>query len=445
MAAARPPAADPLSWPQIARLGLAQMALGSVVVLMTSTLNRVMVVEIGLAASVPGALVALHFAVQLSRARVGFGSDVQARRTPWIVGGMAVLSAGGVGAALATALAATHRAAGLAAAAVAFVAIGLGVSAAGTSLLALLAERTAPARRAGAAALFWVMMIAGLAVTAGTAGSMLDPFSMQRLVGVTVAVSVTACTLTGVAVWGIEGRGRHAVGVSPVPHEAPFWTALRAVGRERATRDFAVFIFVAMLAYSTQDLILEPFAGLVFGLTPGQSTALGGMQHGGVLAGMIGAALLAPRVGTLRGWASVGCVVSAAALVALAASPLSGAVLALRAAVFSLGVANGAFCVGAIGSMMALTATGDGRTGLRMGVFGAAQAIAFGVGGFAGAAASDLARWLFVSPPVAYGAVFVGEAALFVVAARFAARTGVAARSLPLAERHGDPMLAALR
>jgi BCD family chlorophyll transporter-like MFS transporter len=56
--------------------------------------------------------VALHFAVQLSRAHVGFGSDAGARRTPWILGGMAVLGAGGIGAALATALMASRPTAG---------------------------------------------------------------------------------------------------------------------------------------------------------------------------------------------------------------------------------------------------------------------------------------------------------------------------------------------
>ena len=437
--------APPLTWGRIARLGLAQLALGSVVVLMTSTLNRVMVVELGLSASVPGALVALHFAVQLSRARVGFGSDGTARRTPWILGGMAALAIGGVAAALATALMASQPALGLVAAAAAFVVIGLGVSAAGTSLLALLAERVAPERRAGAAALFWVLMIAGLAVTAGTAGAMLDPFSMARLVGVTAGVSAVACLLTVVAVWGMEPRGAGALPAQAAPPAVPFREALATVWSEAPTRRFAMFIFVSILAYSAQDLILEPFAGVVFGLTPGESTAMGGMQHGGVLVGMIAAALLAPRVGTLRGWATAGCAVSAVALVALALSPLGGSTTALRAAVFVLGLANGAFCVGAIGSMMALTAAGDRRTGLRMGVFGAAQAVAYGAGGFAGAAARDLARRLLDSPSAAYGAVFVAEAALFLGAAYLASQTGVRARTLPLAERHGDSMLAALR
>ena len=84
----------PFGWGSIARLGLVQMALGAIVVLTTSTLNRVMVVELALPALLPGLLVALHYLVQIARPRMGHGSDVGGRRTPWIVGGMAVLAFG---------------------------------------------------------------------------------------------------------------------------------------------------------------------------------------------------------------------------------------------------------------------------------------------------------------------------------------------------------------
>ena len=103
---------DYLGWSAIVRIGLVQAAIGAVVVFTTSTLNRVMVVELGLAASVPGALVALHYALQALRPRWGHGSDSTRRRTPWIVGGMIVLGAGGVLAGWATALAQQAQAPG---------------------------------------------------------------------------------------------------------------------------------------------------------------------------------------------------------------------------------------------------------------------------------------------------------------------------------------------
>jgi BCD family chlorophyll transporter-like MFS transporter len=448
----------PLGWLGIARLGLVQAALGAIVVLTTATLNRVMVVELALPAMLPGALVALHYGVQVLRPRLGYGSDVSGRRTPWIVGGMALLVLGAVGAAAATAWMGSSPAGGIALAVVAFAVIGVGVGASGTSLLALLAKRVEPRRRPAAATIVWLMMIAGIAITATVAGKMLDPFSPARLVAVAGAVAGGAFLLTLLAVWGVEGRvAPSGSGPTAVPEQAgprvPFREALARVWAEPEARRFAVFVFVSMLAYSAQDLILEPFAGTVFGMTPGQSTALSGVQHGGVFAGMLlvailGTAIGGPRLGSMRGWAVGGCVASAAALAGLACAGLVGPAFPLRAAVFALGLANGAFAVAAIGSMMGLAGAGqERREGTRMGLWGAAQALAFGLGGFAGTVAVDLARHLMESPASAYATVFAAEAVLFLASAFLASRAtrpggaerAQSAQAPPLAGRDFTP------
>jgi len=431
----------------VARLGLAQVAIGAVAALMLSTLNRVMVVELQLPASVPSTLVALHFAVQMARARLGFASDRGrgARRAPWVVGGAAVLAVGAVLAAAGTALTATHRTAGLAVCVVAYAAIGLGLSATGTALLAAAAERAAPAQLGRVAAGLWVMMIAGIVASAAITGALLEPFSFRRLVLVGAGVGAVAFTLAVVAATGRALRGAAVPVATPTADAPSFSTAWRAAAAEPATRRFMGFVFLAMLAFSAQDLILEPFAGVVFGMTPGETTRLGGMQHGGVLVGMLVAAVLSARVGTLRGWAAGGCLASAAAFVALAQAPATGSAGTLRVIVFALGAANGVFTVGGVGAMMALTApsaaTGRaGETGLRLGIFGAVQAAAYGTGGFAGGAASDLARLALGSPAAGYAAVFAAEAVLFAGAAWLALRSAPSARlgDVRVSERGGD-------
>jgi BCD family chlorophyll transporter-like MFS transporter len=413
-----------LSWFGIIRLGLVQTGLGAIVVLTTSTLNRVMVVELAMPAVLPGALVAIHYALQVFRPAWGHGSDLGARRTPWIVGGMAILATGGVLASVATAWMVTQPLFGIVLAVIAFCLIGAGVGAAGTSLLVLLAKRVDDRRRAAAATMVWIMMIAGFIVTTGVAGHMLDPYSPLRLVIVSGCVSVAAMVLTIAGVWGIERR-------SIVPAESfarakqppsSFRIAFLEVWADPKARRFAIFVFVSMLAYSAQDLILEPFAGTVFGFTPGQTTKLSGVQHGGTLIGMalvplIGA--LYPRSrGNLQIWTLGGCLASAVALLGLAAAAIVGPSWPLRETVFMLGVTNGAYAVAAIGSMMALvSAGGDQREGVRMGLWGAAQAFAFGIGGFLGTAASDIARYLLSSAALSYSVVFASEAGLFVLAA----------------------------
>jgi BCD family chlorophyll transporter-like MFS transporter len=133
----------------------------------------------------------------------------------------------------------------------------------------------------------------------------------------------------------------------------------------------------------------------------------------------------APLLGSLRAWTVGGCIASGLAMGALALSGLIGPGWPLKANVFILGVANGAFSIGAIGSMMRMAGQGrSAREGVRMGLWGAAQAIAFGLGGLAGAAASDLTRWALGSDALGYAAVFGAEALLFVAAARIAAGIG---------------------
>ncbi len=412
-----------LGWTGIVRLGLVQACIGSIVVLTTSTLNRVMVVELALPALLPGLLVAIHYALQILRPRMGFGSDQSGRRTPWIVGGMLVLATGGVVSALATAWMATAPTPGLLLAVLGFTLIGVGVSAAGTSLLVLLAKSVADHRRAPAATIVWIMMIAGFAVTAGVAGSLLDPYSPERLVEVASSISGIAVITTLLALFRLERDSAPAA----AEDRTPFLQALRRVWNEPDARQFTVFIFVSMLAFSAQDLILEPFAGLVFGFTPGESTRLSGVQHSGVLAGMILVALAGSRRGrptseTLRNWTVGGCIASAIALLGLVAGGFTGGDWPLKANVFLLGAANGAFSIAAIASMMQLAGRGEtGREGVRMGLWGASQAIAFGLGGLGGAVASDLARQLINDAGLAYATVFFAEGLLFIASARLAA------------------------
>jgi BCD family chlorophyll transporter-like MFS transporter len=422
-----------LSWLAILRLGLVQTALGAIIIMTTSTLNRVMVVELALPATLPGLLVAIHHGVQMLRPRLGYGSDMGVRRTPWIIGGMAVLALGGVVAAAAVALMGAALAPGIALAALGFFLVGLGVGAAGTSLLALLASMVEPERRAPAATILWVMMIAGFALTASIAGRLLDPFSPARLIEVTAGVSALAFLLAVLALRGIEGAPAappEAEGPKP-----PFSAVLREVWADATARRFTVFVFVSMLAYSAADLILEPFAGEVFGRSIGQSTALAGLQNAGTLGGMVvmavfGSGVLGARLASLRLWMVGGCIASAAALGALAFAPRLEAA-PLEALYLALGLANGAFAAAAIATMMQLA--GRQRTGTRMGLWGAAQAIAFAIGGFAGTVFADLARAAFGAAAPAYGAVFLCEAALFLVSALLAARlAGVQRLSLRL-------------
>lgn len=419
-----------LNWRQIFRLGLVQCCLGAIVVLTTSTLNRLMVIELALPAVLPGMLVALHYGIQLSRPKWGFKSDTGGSRTRWIIGGMAFLASGGFGAACGVVLLQTSFWAGLSLSILSYAAIGLGVGASGTSLLALLATATAPHRRAAAATITWLMMIFGIAMTAGIVGTMLHPYTPALLIRVVAIVCMIAVILTTHAVWGIERR----VTATREAETLPFREGLAEIWSEPRARNFTIFVFLSMTAYFMQELILEPFAGLVFNLTPGQSTQLSGMQNGGVFMGMllVGIAATGLKLGSLRTWVVAGCLGSCASLCAIATIGTMGIAALLIPTVIALGFFNGMFAVAAIGSMMALAGQGkDRREGTRMGLWGAAQAIAAGFGGLMGAGLVDLFRLAALPDAQAFGSVFIIEAAIFIAAAFMAVR--ILTRQAPIA------------
>ncbi|WP_438959503.1 BCD family MFS transporter [Nereida sp.] len=410
-----------LGWLSIVRLGLVQTCLGAIVVLTTSTLNRLMVIELALPAVLPGLLVALHYGIQMTRPNWGFISDQGGNRTRWIILGMIALALGGFGAALGVVLLQTLWISGLLLSIVSYALIGLGVGASGTSLLAFLATSTAPHRRAAAATITWLMMIFGIAVTAGTVGAFLDPYSPELLLKIVAIVCVSAVGVTMLATLGIErGITSHLSTADPMG----FAEGLREVWSEPKARIFTIFVFLSMTAYFMQELILEPYAGLVFGFTPGQSTSLSGAQNGGVFIGMltVGIAATGLRLGQLRHWVVAGCLGSALTLIFITIIGQLGHI-PLTPFVVGLGFFNGMFAVAAIGSMMALAGDGrETREGTRMGLWGAAQAIAAGFGGLLGAAAVDLMRGP-LPDATAFGAVFLLEASLFLAAALMASRT----------------------
>ena len=256
--------------------------------------------------------------------------------------------------------------------------------------------------------------------------------------------------MTIAATWRLEGR--HAAVREPKPEQTTdqpgFMQAVRDIWSEPKSKHFAIFVFASMLAYSAQDLILEPFAGAIFGMTPGESTKLSGVHHGGVFVGMILVAVLGTgfgkgRFGSMRAWTVGGCIASAAAHTSLALAGSIGPSFPLVPAVFLLGVANGTFAVAAIGSMMGLVRSGkENREGTRMGVWGASQALAFGIGGFIGTMVLDAVRYTSGSPEAAFATVFALEAALFIVSAKLALGVSKAERDGALGiSGHPDPGL----
>ena len=400
------------SWSLLVRVCLVNAAIGGLAALPVNLFNRLMTVELALPALLPGLLVALHYAVQLTRPVWGHRSDAKGGRTPFIIGGMALVGMGVIGAAWGIQVAEASLPIALGVWTVSYILIGLGIGAAGTSFLALLASMTG-ARKGGSATLAWLMLIAGAIIASVGTGIALEPYSPARLITVVSTVVAVALLITVIAIWKVEKDPQQS---DEMRTDLPLVAALRQTWTDPVARRFTGFVFLSILAFYLSELILEPFTGHIHGLGPEDSTKLSGGKDGAALLGMISAGVLSQlRIGSLRFWAIAGCVLSALGLLAL------GAQAPLIPSTVALGLGNGLFVVGAVGSMMQLAAARARATGTRMGVFGAAQAIAAGLAGRMATATLDLAR-LTLSDGAAYALVFTFEAALFLAAALMAAR-----------------------
>jgi MFS transporter, BCD family, chlorophyll transporter len=428
---AQPAPSAGIGWLGIFRLGTVQAAIGAMVMLATSLLNRVMVVEYSMAAAVPAGLVAWHYGVQMSRPLWGHRSDRSARRSPWIIGGMGVLALGALLAVDATIMMSGSGMFPVILAVVGFTLIGLGVGISGTALLALLASRVSVERKPAAAAISWTMMVAGIVVAAGVSGAYLDPFGEARLAIVTSLVVLIAFCLAMLALRGLEDGSVAVAAPKQNSERSSFPEVLREIWHDDQARRFTYFVFISMLAYSMQDLVLEPFAGFIFKMTPGESTQLSGLQHSGILLGMLvagaGGSFYARRFGqNLKLWIILGCFGSAIMLAGLSMAAVTGIAWPLKANVFGLGVANGVFAVAAVGAMLGLASEGEtSGEGARMGVWGASQAIAFGLGGLLGAIIVDQLRSRMGQDSIAFQTVFAVEAVMFILAAMVATGTSL--------------------
>ena len=427
-----------MNWFSILRLGLVQLCIGSSVVIPLSTLNRLMKVELALPATIAGFLIALHYAVQLTRVNWGYLSDKTQNRSQWIIFGMLILGIGGVLASASIPLIESNFAYGIMLALFSYTLIGFGVGAAGTPLLALLASYSSKSQKGFAASITFLMMILGLAITGITAGIILDPYSHQKLIKITASLAIITNILSFLSLKNLEKSLRNNADVrtpNAINYDVPFLEGIKKVWMEREARLFTIFIFISMGAFSMQDPILEPFAGEVFGFAVGESTKLDGFHKIGTLIGIIliilclskfriGFASLSivknERLGSEKFWLITGCLFSAFSLFIISLLGLTyrdpGI---LNSVVFLFGISNGVFTAGILGTMLHLASRGsDGNnTGTRMGIWGAAQAYATMIAVFFSTVLVDILGLMMNSLPSVYGIVFLTAASFFIAAA----------------------------
>ena len=414
---------------RLLRLSLFQVSVGMAAVLLTGTLNRVMIVELGMSASLVAAMVSLPLLFAPLRALIGFASDHHRsllgwRRVPYLwfgtllqFGGLALLPfallvMSGAGAGMA--------AAGQAGAVFAFLLVGAGMHTTQTAGLALATDLAPDAARPRVVALLYVMLLLGMMVSALVIGRLLADFTPTRLVQIVQGAAALTMILNIVALWKQEARDRTRTAArQPRPAFGQVWTSFTA---RPGTLRLLVAVGIGAAAFSMQDVLLEPYGGQILGLSVGATTSLTALWAVGMLSGF---ALAARRLGhgddphRLAGFGGVAGI--GAFLCVLFAGPLL-AVPLLATGACLIGFGGGLFSVGTLTAVMKVS-DAEGHAGLALGAWGAVQATSAGAAIALGALLRDAVSAAAVdrelgatlaAPATGYSAVYLVEIGLLI-------------------------------
>jgi BCD family chlorophyll transporter-like MFS transporter len=384
---------------RLLRLSLFQVSVGMAAVLLTGTLNRVMIVELGMASWAVAAMVSLPLLFAPLRALIGFKSDHHQsilgwKRVPYIwfgtllqFGGFALLPFALL---VMTGLGHGPSIVGQLGAGIAFLMVGAGMHTTQTAGLALATDLAPPDSRPRVVALLYVMLLLGMMVSAIVIGRLLDHFTPTHLVQIVQGAAVLTVVLNITALWKQEARRRG--GTAPEETPARFreiWALF--IARPRTLR-LLVATGLGSAAFSMQDVLLEPYGGQILGLSVGATTSLTALWAVGMLSGFALAARSLAKGGEPHRLAGFGGVAGIAAfLCVIFAAPLHAvALLAVGATIIGFG--GGLFSVGTLTAAMAISDSAelDGRNGLALGAWGAVQATCAGAAIAIGAIVRDV-------------------------------------------------------
>lgn len=399
---------------RLLRLALFQVAVGMALALLNGTLNRVMIVELAVPATLVALMVALPLVFAPLRALVGFRSDTYRsvlgwRRVPFIwlgsllqFGGLAIMPF-----ALLVLSGDTHGPAwiGQAGAALAFLLVGAGLHTTQTAGLALATDLAPAAARPRVVALLYVMLLLGMVGSSLVFGALLAEFSQLRLIQVIQGAALLTMALNLLALWKQEARDpARTARDRPRPAFRAVWQVFAS---QPGTRRFLVAVGLGTAGFSMQDILLEPYGGQILGLSVSATTALTALLAGGTLAGFALAAWALNRQADPQRLAAGGALIGVFAFAAVMfAAPLAS-VLLFRGGTVLIGVGGGLFAVGTLTVAMSLER--DGYSGLALGAWGAVQATAAGVAIAFGGALRDGVSGLAVSGQL--GPALTGPAA----------------------------------
>lgn len=406
-----------MNWRRVLQLTLVHVGVSITVVPVTSTLNRIMIADMGMSALWVSILVSAPYLLSPLQVWVGNWADrhpVGGRhRSPWIVLGGLMASFGSYLTVHAVYLLDTQPGWGVLAALGSFLLWGMGVNVASVSYLSLLSELTGEAAgwRSRTVSIMWTAMILSTIVLALGIAAILEPFSREALYNAFGLVWMIASVLVLVGAGGLEppSTDRKALHHSA---DRPL-DAYRVLASNPSARRFFIYLLLVLLSIHAQDVMLEPYGADVLGMPVAQTTRLTSIWGVGVFITLLGGLPLVQRFGKKRS-ANWGALVVVAAFAAIIATGLAGLTAAFMAAVLLLGLGGGLMTVSNLSFMIDMTV--PEAAGLYMGAWGVANFAGQALGNILSGLTRDLVLWLTQVAAAGYVAVFTIEIVALIAA-----------------------------
>lgn len=386
------------------QLGMIHVAVAMTLVPINSTLNRVMIKELAISATLVALMASLPYLISPIQVAIGSYSDRHPiwglYRTPYIFLGLLLCVAGVAISPQAAFLIADDFWLGLLVGILAFGAWGMGYNLAAVSYLSLASELSGAHGRGRTIAIMWFMMIVGIILTAITLSRLVDPYTEQALLRAFWIIAGAALVLGVLGLFGLERRSKE-----PAQGEERYsWQLMtRTVWANPQARLFFWYLIILLAALLGQDILLEPFAAEAFDMPVRDTTRITSLWGVFVLVSLSVTGWMESRLGKRR-TASWGGWIAMAGFILIT---LSGVVLnevVFYSGVVLLGIGTGISTVSNLSLMLDMTVAG--QVGLFIGAWGMANAISRLIGSLLGGMGRDILTQLTANPILGYVIVF---------------------------------------
>ena len=421
------------------QLGLIHMAVAMTLVPINSTLNRIMIKELAISATLVAVLASFPYLFSPIQIAIGSFADRHPifgfRRTPYILLGLGLVVTGVILAPQVAFYMAEHRLLGILVGILVFGLWGMGFNFATVSYLSLASELSGEKERSRTIAVMFFMMISGIIITALLLSRLLDPYSPEVMVGAFRVVGLLALGLGGIGLFRLETRNTEEG--EKFEKRQRIGELLPLIFENRQVTRFFFYLILLLAAILGQDILLEPFAAQAFHLPVTATTRITSIWGTCVLLSLVIAGVLEGKISKrslvrFGGWS---------AIAAFGVIIISGMILSkglFYSGVVLLGLATGVASVSNLSLMLDMTV--EGRVGMFMGAWGMADAFARLTGSVMSGAVRDVVSQLAANPVSGYIVVFAIQAGMLVVSLVLLGRIDVSlfrqeASSLSVVER----------